>query len=100
MNYPPKERDQRRAGNESTHVLCSPVEYPGLLEDVSQVHVGVQEVWVERHRLLEVVYGQPDLALGVEDAPEVAPGHGEVGPGLDGLQVARLMTGFVGIGGR
>lgn len=62
-----------------------PVEDPGLLEDVAQVDVGVQEVGVEGHGLLEVVDGQPDLALGVEHASQVAPGHSKVGSCLNGL---------------
>lgn len=70
-----------------------PIEDPGFLEDVSQVDVGVQEVRVERDGLLEVVDGQPDLALRVEHAAQVAPGDGKVGPGLDGLQVASLQGG-------
>lgn len=37
-----------------------------------------------------MVDGQPDLALGIEHAPEVAPGHGKVWSGLNGLEVARL----------
>lgn len=68
----------------------SPVEDAGLLQDVAKVDVRVQEVGVQRHGLLEVVDGEPDLALGVEHAPQVAPGHGEVGPRLDGFQIARL----------
>ena len=67
-----------------------PVEDARLLQHIAQVDVGVQEVGVERHRLLEVVDGQPYLALRVEHAAQVAPGHGEVGPRLDGLQVAAL----------
>ena len=38
-----------------------------------------------------MVDGEPYLALGVEDAAEVGPGHCEVGPGLDRFQVARLV---------
>ena len=34
--------------------------------------------------------GEPDLALGVEDAAEVGPGHGEVGPGFDRFQITSL----------
>lgn len=33
---------------------------------------------------------QPNLALSIEDAPEVAPRDGKVGSRLDGLQVASL----------
>lgn len=33
---------------------------------------------------------QPDLALRVEHAAQVAPGHGEIGPGLYRLQVTCL----------
>ena len=67
-----------------------PVKNPGLLEDVSQVDVGVQKVGVQSHRLLEVVDGKPDLPLGVEHAPKVAPSHGEVRTCLDSFQITRL----------
>ena len=67
-----------------------PVKNPGLLEDVSQVDVGVQKVGVQCHRLLEVVDGEPDLSLGVEHAPKVAPSHGEVRTCLDSFQITRL----------
>ena len=40
-----------------------PVEDSGFLEDVAKVDVGVQEVRVQSHCLLEVVDGQPDFAL-------------------------------------
>lgn len=69
----------------------SPIEDPGLLQHVSQVDVRVQEVRIERDGLLKVVDRQPDLALGVEHAAQVAPGHGKVRPGFDGLQVACLV---------
>lgn len=68
----------------------SPIEDPGLLQHVSEVDVRVQEVRIERDRLLKVVDRQPDLALGVEHAAQVAPGHGKVRPGFDCLQVACL----------
>jgi len=67
-----------------------PVKNPSLLKDVAEIDVGVQEVGVQTDGLLEVVDGQPDLALGVEHAAEVAPGHGKVRPGLNGLQIASL----------
>ena len=35
--------------------------------------------------------GQPDLSLGIEDAAQVGPGHGKIGPSLDGFQVASLI---------
>ena len=41
--------------------LHSPVKDSGLLEDVAEVDVGVQEVGVQRDGLLEVVDGQPDF---------------------------------------
>lgn len=69
----------------------SPIEDPGLLQHVSEVDVRVQEVRIERDGLLKVVDRQPDLALGVEHAAQVAPGHGKVRPGFDGLQVACLV---------
>lgn len=47
---------------------------------------------VTRTDLLEVVYREPDLALRVEHAAQVAPGNREVGPRLDRLQVAGLET--------
>jgi hypothetical protein len=47
-----------------------PVEYPGLLEDIAEVDVGVQEVGVQGHRLLEVVDGQPYFSL--------APGNNSI----------------------
>ena len=40
-----------------------PVEDPGLFQHIAQVDVGVQEVRVQSHCLLEVVDGQPDFAL-------------------------------------
>jgi hypothetical protein len=52
-----------------------------------------QEVWVQAYGLLEVVDGQPDLSLGIEDAAEVAPRDRKVGPRLDGLQIASLESG-------
>lgn len=68
----------------------SPVKDSGLLQHVAQVDVGVQEVRVQRDRLLEVMDGEPDLALSVEHAAQVAPCDGEVGTRLDGLKVASL----------
>lgn len=68
-----------------------PVEYSGLLEDVAEVDVCVQEVRVEGDGLLKVVDGQPDLPLGVEDAAQVGPGHREVGPSFYGFEIARLV---------
>ena len=42
-----------------------PVEDSGFLEDVAEVDVGVEEVGVQRHGLLEVVDGKPYfLAVG------------------------------------
>ena len=38
--------------------------------------------------------GQPDLSLGIEDAAQVGPGHGKIGPSLDGFQVASLVEGW------
>lgn len=76
--------------NQDRRSTTLPVKDPRLLQHVAQVDVGVQEVWVEGHGLLKVVDGQPDLALSVEDTPQVAPGHGKVWSGLDGLEVARL----------
>ena len=67
-----------------------PVKNPGLLQHVPEVDVCIEKIRIQSDGLLEVVDGQPDLALRVEHAPEVAPGHGEVRPGLDGLQVASL----------
>lgn len=68
----------------------SPVKDSGLLQHVAQVDVGVQEVRVQRDRLLEVMDGEPDLALSVEHAAQVAPCDGEVGTRLDSLKVASL----------
>lgn len=68
----------------------SPIEDPGLLQDIAQVDVGVQEVGIEPDSLLEVMYGQPNLPLGVEHAAQVAPGDGEIRPRLYSFQVARL----------
>ena len=70
-----------------------PIEYSGLFQHVAQIDVGVQKVWVERHSLLEVVDGQPDLALGVEHTAQVGPGNGKVGSGLDSFQITRLERG-------
>lgn len=57
---------------------CS-VEDPSLFQDISQVDQCIDEVRIQGDGLLEVVYGQPYLALGVEDAPKVGPRYGEVG---------------------
>ena len=55
------------AHSHSTHYsYLSPVKDARLLQHIAQVDVGVQEVGVERHSLLEVVDGKPDLSLGVE----------------------------------
>lgn len=40
-----------------------------------------------------MVDGEPDLALRVEHAAEIAPSHGEVGLCLDGFEVAGLHDG-------
>ena len=37
-----------------------------------------------------MVNRQPDFALGIEHAAQVAPGHGKVGARFNGFQVARL----------
>ena len=68
----------------------SPIEYPGLLEHIAKVDVGIQEVGVQSHRFFEMVDGEPYLPLGIEDAAKVAPGHSKVRPGLNGFQVTRL----------
>lgn len=68
----------------------SPVKDSGLLQHVSQVDVGVQEVRVQGDRLLEVMDGEPNLALCVEHTAQVAPCDGEVGTRLYCLQVASL----------
>ena len=46
--------------------------------------------------LLKVVYGQPDLPLGVVDTTQVAPGHSKVRLGLYSLHVTRLEGGREG----
>ena len=69
-----------------------PVENSGFFEDVSQIDVGVQEIGVQCHSFLEMVNGQPNLALSIEDATKVAPSHRKVWPGLDGSQVAGLIV--------
>ena len=71
--------------------LNSPVKDARFLQDVAQVDVSIKEVGIERHRLFEVVYRQPDLSLCVEHAAQVAPGHGEVRLRLDRFQVACLL---------
>lgn len=67
-----------------------PVKNASLLEHIAQVDVGVQEIGIQLHSLLKVVNGEPDLALGIEHTAQVAPGHGEAGLSLDGLQVTAL----------
>jgi hypothetical protein len=47
----------------SLYAGTPPVEYPGLLEHIAEVDVGVQEVGVQGHRLLKVVDGQPYFTL-------------------------------------
>lgn len=73
-------------------IFHSPVKDSRLLQNVAQVDVGVEEVRVQSHRLLEVMNGEPDLALSVKNASEVAPSDGEVGTRLDGLEVTSLET--------
>lgn len=68
----------------------SPVKDSGLLQHISQVDVGVQEVRVQGDRLLEVMDGEPDLSLCIEHTAKVAPCNGEVGTRLYGLKVASL----------
>lgn len=63
----------------------SPVKDASLFQDVSQVNVGVQEVRVQRHSFLEVMNGEPDLALCIEHTAEVAPGHRKIRTRFDGL---------------
>ncbi len=77
----------------SLHLNCNylPVEDSSFFENISKIDVRVQEVRIESDGFLEVVDGQPDLALSVEHAAQVAPCDGEVRSGLDGFQVASLL---------
>lgn len=70
--------------------LYSPIEYARLLQHVAQIDVGVQEVRIQCDGLLEVVDGQPDLALRIEHAAQIAPGHREIGARFNRLQIAAL----------
>lgn len=69
----------------------SPVKDACLLQHVAQIDVCVQEVRIQGDRFLEVVDGQPDLALRIEHAAQIAPGHREIGTRFNRLKIAGLM---------
>lgn len=62
-----------------------PIEDPGLLEDVAQVDVGVQEVGIQADCLLEMVDRQPDLPLRVKHAPQITPSDCKIRSSFYGL---------------
>ena len=71
--------------------LCNkPVKYSRFFQNISEINVGVQKVGVKCDSLLKVVDSEPDLALGIEHASEVGPGHGKVRPGLYSFQITCL----------
>lgn len=67
-----------------------PIKNPGFLEHISQIYVGVEEVWIECDGLFKVVDGQPDLSLTVEHASQIRPGDSKLWLRFDGFQVANL----------
>ena len=67
-----------------------PVKNSGFFQNISKIDVGVQKIGIQTHCFLEMVNGQPDLTLCVEDAAEVTPGHREIRTGFNGFQIARL----------
>lgn len=70
--------------------INSPIKDSCFLEDVSQIDVGIEEIRIEGHRLFEMMYCQPYFILWIEDAPQITPGYGEVGPSLDGFKITSL----------
>lgn len=70
--------------------MLSPVKNPSFFEDVSEVDVCIQKIRIQGHGLFEVMNGQPNFALGVENAPQVAPCDREIRSRLDRLEVASL----------
>lgn len=67
-----------------------PVKDSGFFQDVSQIDVGIEEIWIECNGFLEMMNGKPYFTLGIEHTTEVAPGNSKVRPCLNGLQVACL----------
>ena len=67
-----------------------PIKDSRLLEHIAQVDVCVEEVRIQLHRLLEVMYGEPYFALRVEHTAEIRPRDSELRLRLNRFQVARL----------
>jgi len=69
-----------------------PIKDPGFLENISQVDVGIQEIWVERDGFFKMVDGEPNFTSGVKHTSQITPSDGEFRVRLDGFQVACLHT--------
>lgn len=67
-----------------------PIKDARLLENVAQIDVGIQEIWIQCDRLFEMMDGQPNFTLSVEHAPQIAPGNGKIGTRFNCFQIARL----------
>lgn len=67
-----------------------PVKNPRFFQHISQVNIGVQKVRVKLYRLFKMMYGKPNLSLGVEDTSQITPRNGKSRGGLDSFQIALL----------
>ena len=70
--------------------LNLPVKYPCFFQNIAKIDVSIEEIRVQSNRLLKVMNRQPDLALRVEYAPQVTPGHGKIRLRFDCFQIACL----------
>jgi hypothetical protein len=73
--------------------FCEKVRLTNFIDNICKIVARVQEVRIEFGGFLEVMHGQPFLALSVEHASQAVPCDGEVRSLLDGYQIA--MLGFV-----
>lgn len=67
-----------------------PIKDACLLENISQIDVGIQEVWIQCDGFFEMMNSQPNFALCIEHATQIAPCNGKIGTRFNRFQITRL----------
>lgn len=71
-----------------------PVKYSRLFEHIAKIDVRIQKVGIQLHCFFEMMYGEPDFTLRIEDATQIWPSNRKLRLSFYCLQVTNLEIGI------
>lgn len=67
-----------------------PIKDACLFENVAQIDVCIQKVWIQCDCFFKMMNCQPNFTLSVEHATQIAPCNGKIGTCFNSFQITRL----------